>query len=131
MIALDTNLVIRFLTRDDEAQAARVRRLIEACVRGGESCLVSNPVLCELEWVLESVYHAGRADVAAAVRALLSTPPFVVEDAELVERALRSYSTGKGDLSDHLIGQVARSRGARTTYTFDRDLRRVACFTLL
>jgi len=81
--------------------------------------------------VLESVYGASRTDVASALRALLSTPPFQVEDAELTHRALQMYSKGRGDLSDHLLGQVGWSRGARTTYTFDRDLRRAEGFTLL
>lgn len=131
MIALDTNVLVRFLVRDDEAQAARARRLIETCAETGEACLVSNPVLCELEWVLESVYHASRAEVASAVQALLGMPPFQVEDAPVTERALRMYSKGKGDFSDLLLGQVGRTRGARTTYTFDRDLRKAEGFTLL
>ena len=88
-------------------------------------------MLCELEWVLESAYRASRADVASAFRVLLSTPPFQVEDAELTQQALEMHSKGKGDLSDHLLGQVGRSRGARTTYTFDRELRKAEGFTLL
>lgn len=131
MIALDTNVLVRILVRDDESQAARARRLVERCVETGDACLVSNPVLCELEWVLESVYGASRLDVASAVRVLLTTPPFRVEDSELTHRALQAYSKGKGDLSDHLLSQVGRSRGARTTYTFDRDLRKAEGFTLL
>jgi predicted nucleic-acid-binding protein len=131
LIALDTNVLVRLLVRDDEAQASRARRLIDGCVESGEACLVSNPVLCELEWVLESVYHASRAEVASAIRPLLSTPPFQVEDAPATDRALRTYSKGKGDFSDYLLCQVGRTRGARTTYTFDRDLRTAEGFTLL
>lgn len=131
MIALDTDVLIRFLVRDDEAQAARARRLVEKCEQAGDACLVSNPVLCELEWVLDSVYGASRNDVSAMVQGLLSTPAFQVEDAELTQQALQAYTTGKGDLSDYLLGLVGRSRGARTTYTFDRDLRRAEGFTLL
>ena len=131
MIALDTNVVVRLLVEDDEAQAARAARLVRACAEAGESCLVTISTLCELEWVLDSVYRATRADVAAAVRKFLTTPPFEVEERALVERALARYMNEKGDLSDHLIGQVARARGARTTYTFDRELRRAEAFTLL
>ena len=131
MIALDTNVLVRFLVRDDEAQARRARTLVETCRAAGKACLVSHPVLCELEWVLESVYRASRSDVVAAVRMLLTTPPFVTEDAELLERALRIYAKSKGDLSDYLLSEIAASRGARTTYTFDRDLRNVEGFTLL
>jgi predicted nucleic-acid-binding protein len=48
-----------------------------------------------------------------------------------VERALRGYAKGKGDLSDYLLGEIAEARGARTTYTFDRGLRGSEGFTLL
>ena len=131
MIAADTNVLVRVFVRDDAAQFARVRRLLDACLAEREECLVRLPVLCELEWVLESAYAARRDDVATAVRALLSTPPFVVESPDLVQRALRAYATSKADFSDCLLGQAAQERGARTTYTFDRALRRVAGFTLL
>jgi predicted nucleic-acid-binding protein len=131
LIALDTSVLIRFLVRDDEAQAARARRLVEKCVESGDHCLVTNPVLCELEWVLDSVYGASRNDVAAAVRSLLSTPPFQVEDADLTQQALQEYAKGKADLSDYLLGLVGQARGARTTYTLDRSLRRAPGFTLL
>lgn len=131
MIALDTNVLLRFLVRDDEAQALRARTLVETCRAAGDTCLVSNPVLCELEWVLEGVYRATRADVVGAVRTLLTTPPFVLEDAPRLERALQMYSKGKGDLADYILGEIAAARGARTTYTFDRDLRNAEGFTLL
>ncbi len=131
MIAADTNILVRVLVRDDPAQVARARRLLDACLAEREECLITLPVLCELEWVLESAYGARREDVASAVRALASTPPFVVESPDLVQGALRAYTSSKADLSDCLLGQAAQSRGARTTYTFDRSLRRVAGFTLL
>ena len=131
MIAVDTSVLVRFLVRDDEAQAARARRLVASCAEAGDRCLVSNPVLCELEWVLESVYRASRGDVASAVQSLLSTPPFQVEDPDLTQRALAAYGKGKGDLSDYLLGLVGRAQGARTTYTFDRALRGAEGFTLL
>jgi predicted nucleic-acid-binding protein len=131
VIALDTNVLVRLLVQDDADQAGRARRLVEECLANGEVCLVSLPVLCELEWVLETAYGASRAQLASAVKALMTTPPFEFEDADLVHAALRAYSMGKGDLSDHLIGRAARSRGARTTYTFDRDLRRAEGFSLL
>lgn len=131
MIALDTNVLIRFLIKDDEPQAMRARALLEACREKGEACLVTNPVLCEVEWVLDSVYSASRANIGAALRILQTTPPFALEDEALVERALRSYARGKGDFSDYLLGEIGEARGARTTFTFDRKLRRGGGFTLL
>jgi predicted nucleic-acid-binding protein len=131
VIALDTNVLVRFLIRDDEAQARRARALVESCAASGDTCVITSPVLCELEWVLEGLYRASRADIAAAVRGLLTTPPFVVEDEPLTQRALGAYVKGKADLSDYLLGQLGRTAGARTTYTFDRGLRNAEGFTLL
>ncbi len=131
MIALDTNVLVRFLVRDDEGQARRARALIEDSASAGDPCLITSPVLCELEWVLEGVYGASRADIAATVRDLLTTPPFVVEDEPLTRRALGAYTKGKADFSDYLLGQLGRAAGARTTHTFDRALRNAEGFTLL
>ena len=64
-------------------------------------------------------------------RTLQATPPFALEDADLVDRALQMYRKGRGDLSDYLLSQIGVARGARTTYTFDRDLRNAEGFTLL
>ena len=131
MIALDTNVLIRFLIKDDEPQAMRARALLEACREKGEACLVTNPVLCEVEWVLDIVYKASRANIAEALRILQTTPPFALEDEALMERALRSYARGKGDFSDYLLGEIGEARGARTTFTFDRKLRGGGGFTLI
>lgn len=131
MIALDTNVLVRFLIRDDERQAERARALIESCKTRGDSCLITHPVLCELEWVMESLYRATRADIAAAIRTLKTTPPFVLEDDSMVDRALQMYSEGKGDFSDYILSEIAVARGARTAYTFDRGLRKAEGFTLL
>jgi predicted nucleic-acid-binding protein len=131
VIAVDTNVLIRFLVSDDLKQALRARTLIHGCRSRGEKCLVTNPVLCEVEWVLESLYKATRADIVSAIRTLQTTAPFVMEDEALIERAIRSYARGKGDLSDYLLGEIANARGARTTYTFDLGLRSAEGFTLL
>ncbi len=131
MIALDTNVLVRFLVRDDKPQAERARSLIETCNARGDACLITHPVLCELEWVLDSVYRASRAEIGAAVRTLQNTPPFVMEDPNVVDRALSMYTAGKADLSDYILGEVAATRGARSTYTFDRSLRKAEGFTLL
>ena len=131
MIALDTNVVVRFLVEDDAKQVRRVRQLLEAAVEAGEPCFLSDCVLCEIEWVLESNYGARRADIGSAVQHLIEQGNFVFEDVGAVGRALELYRTGKADLSDCLIGQRARSKGARTTFTFDRALRGAAEFTVL
>lgn len=117
--------------RDDEAQARRARAVVDTCVQTGEDCLVTDPVLCELEWVLEDVYAASRSEVAAAIRSVLTTPPFVVEHPDAAARALQAYVAGRADFSDYLLGAVGSAAGTRTTYTFDRALRGADDFTVL
>jgi predicted nucleic-acid-binding protein len=131
MIALDTNVLVRFIVEDDEAQVKRVRDLIARCRETGEPCLVSLPVVCELVWVLESLYEAGRAELLSALQGLLVHDVIRVEDAGVLRQALDTFSRSKGDMADHIIGALGRARGATTTYTFDSGLKRVESFTLL
>jgi predicted nucleic-acid-binding protein len=131
MIAADTNVLIRFFIADDESQAATVRELVERCRERSEPILVTNPVLCETEWVLEGVYHASRKEIASVVQELLNTEMFVFENRRAVETALGQYRTKKAEFSDYLIGSSGFERGARTTYTYDRGLRSAENFSLL
>lgn len=124
MIALDTNVLVRLLVGDDPDQLARASRLLRKAKENGETCFVSDPVLCELEWVLESSYRAPRADILAVLRDLLDQELFEFEDRQVVRHAIDAYQHGRGDFSDYLIGAKAQAHGARATYTFDGDLLR-------
>jgi predicted nucleic-acid-binding protein len=131
VIALDTNILIRLLVRDDPGQTALAERLLQEAAESGEPCFISDPVLCEVEWVLESSYDARRGDILAAMQELLAGGLFVFEDRELFRRAIATYHESKADFSDCLIGRKARARGARTTYTFERVLSQEQGFTRL
>jgi predicted nucleic-acid-binding protein len=131
VIALDTNILIRLLVRDDPGQTALGERLLQEAADAGEHCFISDPVLCEVEWVLESSYRAGRGDVLAAMQELFAGDLFVFEDRELLRQVIARYQEGKADFSDCLIGAKARVRGARTTYSFERVLAREPGFTRL
>jgi len=131
VIALDTNILIRLLVRDDPGQTALAEQLLQEAADAGEQCLVSDPVLCEVEWVLESSYEARRGDILAAMQELFVADLFVFEDRETLRQVIASYQEGKADFSDYLIGAKARAKGARTTYTFERVLAREQDFTRL
>ncbi len=131
MIAADTNILVRLIVEDDPAQAFRAKELLENAAAAGEQCFIGDPVLCELEWVLGSCYDIPRADILATVQNLASLPLFVFEDKASLALALEAYQKGKADFSDYLIGEKARSRGVRTTYTFDRALRDQEGFTVV
>ena len=123
--------MIRLLVRDDPSQTALAERLLQEAADAGEQCFISDPVLCEVEWVLESSYRATRRDILAAMQELLAGDLFIFEDREVLRQVIARYQESKADLSDCLIGAKARARGARTTYTFERVLAKEQGFTRL
>ncbi len=131
MIALDTNVLVRYVVQDDPAQAAAAAALVESRCTAEEPALVATVVLCELAWVLGRGYRYTRAQVAAVVRAVLSAEELEVEAPELAWRAVRLFEEGEADLADYLIGVANRERGAVSTFTFDRAAAGSELFTLV
>ena len=128
MIAFDTNVLLRLLLNDDPDQARQAQNLIDRAVAASDRVLLPDIVLCELEWVLESVYAFPRARIATTVRRLLDAEELAFVNRAAVGRALEHYTRGRADFSDYLLGESARLTGASTTYTFDRALSRSAGF---
>jgi predicted nucleic-acid-binding protein len=124
VIALDTNVLVRLLVRDDDEQVRRALALLQRCRDKGDRCYLTAPVLCELEWVLRAAYDVPRAGVAKALAGILADDVYEVEEREAVAEALERYGRLKGGFSDYLIGSLAHRGGAAATYTFDRKLRR-------
>ena len=71
MLGLDTNVLVRYLVRDDEAQFEKASRLIKREIGVGEAVFVSLPVLLETEWVLRSRYSFKKAEIVDAISGLL------------------------------------------------------------
>ena len=90
MLGVDTNVLVRYLTRDDEPQYEKARRLIDREVANGQPVLVSQFVLLETEWVLRSRYELAKEDIVTAFSALLDTADLVIEDEPSVENAVYS-----------------------------------------
>ena len=118
MQAIDTNVVVRYLTGDDPEQAARARMVIDT-----GSVFVSTTVLLECEWVLRSVYGLAGPDSAAALRAFSGLPGVTVESPNLLVGALDRAENGM-DFADALHLGVAAH--CETMLTFDRDFIRTA-----
>jgi predicted nucleic-acid-binding protein len=114
VIAIDTNVVVRLLTNDDPAQAARAADLLAR-----ERVLVPKTVLLETEWVLRYSYELPQPVVLAAFRKLLGLPQVVAEDATAIARALELYEGGM-DFADAL--HLASARDATAFATFDTRL---------
>jgi len=118
MIAIDTNLVVRYLTNDHPKQSPRARALID-----GEAVFVSVTVMLEVEWVLHSTYEYRPADVARAIRSFAGLPTVTVEDGAVVATALDLAERGM-DFADALhLGKASHCDGM---VSFDRKFVKAA-----
>ncbi len=114
MLALDTNVLVRYLAGDHPEQSRLARRLID-----NEPVFVGVTVLLETEWVLRSVYRQSPARVAGRLRAFGGLPTVTVEDASRTTQALDWMDEGM-DFADAL--HLARSGGCTGFVTFDQGL---------
>ncbi|NQU38990.1 MAG: type II toxin-antitoxin system VapC family toxin [Lentisphaerae bacterium] len=131
MIGLDTNVLIRYIVRDDDRQAKVATKLIESSCTADDPGFVNLVVLCEISWVLGRGYQYDRQTVAAVIRGLLTSVELEVEASETVWRALRAFEQGKADFADAFIGAHNRAQHVSPTYTFDRKASNLADFVLL
>lgn len=131
MIALDTNVVIRYLAQDDARQSAAATRLIEKSLSTAKPGFISLIVLCEIAWVLADCYGADKARIQAVIEGLLGSKQLVVESAEVAWQALRDWGASSADFSDALLGRSAVAHGAGKVLTFDKAASRLAGFELL
>ena len=127
MIGLDTNVLVRYLLRDDPVQAARAERELER----NERFLIDSIVLCELVWVLETGYGFSRTEIAAALERILGTAQFEIESKDLALAALDDFRRSAADFSDCLIGRRNQAAGVPETVTFDRNLKGLEGFRYL
>lgn len=119
MIGLDTNVLIRFLVQDDQAQFERAQKLIKREAGRGDSVFVSLLVLLETEWVLRSRYHLSKDEIAIAFSGLLDAIELQIEDETSLERALFVWKDSSADFADCLIGARYRALGCSATASFD------------
>jgi predicted nucleic-acid-binding protein len=121
VIGLDANVIVRYLAQDDARQAAAATRLIEGSLSAEVRGFISIVTLAEVVWVIASNYRATRVAVADIVEGLLTAPQLMLEKADAIWRALRSYRDSKADFSDAVIVELGRDAGCSKTVTFDRN----------
>lgn len=131
MTGLDTNVLVRYLTQDDAAQARRANALLADAVAKGDRCFIGTVVLCELTWVLRGAYSFDKATLVSVLERILATAQFVIDQKDVVRRALEDYRTGRADFADYVIGQRSREAGCGATATFDRRLKGNKMFQVL
>jgi predicted nucleic-acid-binding protein len=119
MLGIDTNVLVRFLVRDDLAQFEKARNLIHQEVSAGNRVVINQLVLLETEWVLRSRYSLTKQQMMETISALLDAPDVQFEDEPAVEEALYVWRDTRADFSDCLIGARNRRLGCRSTASFD------------
>ena len=124
MIAIDTNVMIRYLVRDNPEQAEAARVLLEGLTADNPG-FICREVALEIVWVLERAYRFTREQIANVVMELVSTDALVIEDADDIARSAIAYRLGGADFSDFMILAAANRVGAQPLYTFDRQFARL------
>jgi len=120
MASLDTNVLVRFLVRDDADQAAAATSLIRSAVRKGEPLFVPVTVLLELEWVLRSAFGFDKPAVLQALFGLLGSFELAFESEGAIEMALAQYDRSAADFSDGLHVALAQRANQSPLWTFDK-----------
>jgi predicted nucleic-acid-binding protein len=121
MLGVDTNVLVRFLVRDDEAQFEKARKLIKREVAAGRCVFVNQLVLLETEWVLRSRFSLPKNRIVEAISGLLDAADVQFEDEPAVEEALFTWKDSTADFADCLIGARNRRLGCRATASFDAN----------
>ena len=120
MRAIDTNVLVRLITRDDSRQAASAEMFVE------KGAWVSVLVLAEAAWVLSTVYELSAYDLFRAIEMLLNHRDLVLQDAETIEAALKLFRGKPGlGFSNCLMLQMARRAGHLPLGTFERNLAKI------
>jgi predicted nucleic-acid-binding protein len=128
MIAVDTNVLVRLLVKDDEAQTRKVIVLFKRLSDAADTAYVCDVVLCEVVWVLQACYKLKRKQIAVALRQLLSARQLTFDSPDQLSRALAAFEQGRGDLADYVIRERAKAAECDCVATFDKSLHKEPLF---
>lgn len=121
MIAIDTNVLVRYITNDDDEQFTKASLLLDQYAGQEKSILINNIVLCEFIWVLTQGYKYSKPQIIQTLKLLLASAEFDFEHHEIVFLACIEYENSAADFSDMLIGVINDSYNCSATYSFDKN----------
>ena len=122
MIGLDTNVLVRYVLRDDVQQAKVVDRLIEKCIAEHVQIVISLLALQETEWVLRACAKIDKASIITLFKHLLESADILIETEEILEEALLHFENSNADFSDCLM--VAQYQHTACDYMVTFEIRR-------
>ena len=129
MIAVDTNVLVRFLVEDDEDQSVRAAAVFASAAGRDREVFISDLVLAETVWVLRRCYGFERAEIANVLQQLLRSRQLAFADTDRLAHCISAFVGGKADFADYLIGRLAKEQGCTVVYTFDKLLLAEAGFS--
>ena len=127
MKAIDTNVLVRILVKDDAKQSKKALDFI----KNTSPVFISSIVLVETIWVLEACYKVKKTELVTMLEALFRVKQFVIEHVDASLMALKEFSLATADFSGCLIGAVAQAHDSEWTVTFDKKAAKLALFKLL
>jgi predicted nucleic-acid-binding protein len=129
MIAIDTNILVKYITQDDLQQAEAAENLLAIYNNKPQSIFINNIVLCEFIWVLEKGYKYTQQQISSTIRIILSTEEFAFEYHNVLWLALEEYELKNTDFSDSLISKLNYNLGYKQTFSFDKSAIKNNLFT--
>lgn len=128
VIGIDTNILVRIITRDDEKQS---QIALDYVSNNSTPFVINHIVICELVWVLESAYKYDKKQIIKALECILKVKQFLILEKNSVRSALKLYAETSIDFSDALIGYVNKEEGCEFTITFDKATSKTSIYKLL
>ena len=120
MIGLDTNVLVRYLTQDDPDQAALATRIVEKELTEDAPGFIGLVVLVETAWVLQRLYRASAEEIRETMIDLLGSRSIVVENRDVVTRAIALSKQNSCGFADAVIAASAFDAGCEKVISFDR-----------
>lgn len=130
MIGLDTNILLRFFTRDDDEQSPKAYQIIRQCSESNPG-FISSVVLAEFVWTLKRRYGYQQEDIATALDALIYSKEIRLEYPDAMQYALKLYRDSAVDFPDAMIGAIAKLNGCDATLTFDKRAAKLDLFKMV
>lgn len=121
MIALDTNVLLRYLAQDDPAHSAKATEVIERRLTKESPGFVSLVCILEIVWVLGTLYRRTRWEIASHIEMILAADTLEIQNEQEVYQAVIALRSGAGTFEDALIGALGAWWGCSATLTFDQD----------
>lgn len=118
---VDTNVLVRHLTGDPPAMAARAT----AYLASADELYLADLIVAETVYVLESFYEVAREQIAPAIRSLIAFDSIVTVDPALLLRAIEVYAVDRLDFAEAYLVACAESTGVRSVASFDKSIDRV------